>query len=184
MIDPPAYAGGTDLILKSFLMTCKRACVRIGCESPGMKNINYPAKCSTLAALAVFIFISALPVYGQSAQPAGAVVEAGQFNLLVLGDSITWGQGLKDEHKTWYLVKTWLEATGGRQVRERIEAHSGAVIGSMGDTGGNPVPPLDGEIKRGLPSVNDQIENALRAYSDPGQVDFVIVDGCINDLDA
>src|SRR2546425_8048742 len=141
-----------------------------------MKHIYYSAKCSILAALAVLILISSLPVYAQSARPAG---EDRQFNLLVLGDSITWGQGLKDEHKTWYLVKTWLESTEGRPVRETILAHSGAVIGSVGDTGGNPVPPLDGEINRGLPSVNDQIDSALRSYANPGQVDLVIVDGCI-----
>ncbi|HZI49303.1 MAG TPA: hypothetical protein VFD75_16020, partial [Pyrinomonadaceae bacterium] len=32
-----------------------------------------------------------------------------EFNLLVLGDSILWGQGLKTEHKSWHLVKNWLE---------------------------------------------------------------------------
>ena len=146
-----------------------------------MKRIAYSAKCSTLAALAAIIFISPLPGYGQSARPAAA---DSQFNLLVLGDSITWGQGLRDEHKAWYLVKTWLEDSGGRRVRERIEAHSGAVIGSVGDSTGNPVPPLDGEVNRALPSVNDQIEDALRSYADPAKVDLVIVDGCINDLDA
>jgi lysophospholipase L1-like esterase len=146
-----------------------------------MKRIAHPAKCSILAALAAVIFISSLPAFGQSAQPAA---DDRQFNLLVLGDSIAWGQGLRDEHKAWYQVKTWLEESAGRKVRERVEAHSGAVIGSPGDAGGNPVPPLDGEVNRGLPSVNDQIDNALRSYADPSKVDLVIVDGCINDLDA
>jgi lysophospholipase L1-like esterase len=146
-----------------------------------MKRIAHPAKCSILAALAAIIFISSLPTFGQSAQPAA---DDRQFNLLVLGDSIAWGQGLRDEHKAWYQVKTLLEESAGRKVRERVEAHSGAVIGSPGDSGGNPVPPLDGEVNRGLPSVNDQIDNALRSYADPSQVDLVIVDGCINDLDA
>ena len=146
-----------------------------------MKRIPYLANCSFLAVLAVIIFISSLPIYGQS-EPSAAVDR--QFNLLVLGDSIPWGQGLRDEHKAWYLVKTWLENTSGRQVRETIEAHSGAVIGSVGDAAGNLVPPLDGEVNRGLPSVNDQIDNALRSYADPAKVDLVIVDGCINDLDA
>lgn len=146
-----------------------------------MKRISYLAKCSSLAALAVIICISSLPIYGQSQQ---TVAVDRQFNLLVLGDSIPWGQGLKDEHKAWYLVKTWLESTGGQQVRETILAHSGAVIGSVGDSAGNPIPPLDGEINRGLPSVNDQIDSALRTYADPGKVDLVMVDGCINDLDA
>jgi lysophospholipase L1-like esterase len=146
-----------------------------------MKRIAHPAKCSILAALAAIIFISSLPTDGQSTQPAANVR---QFNLLVLGDSIAWGQGLKDEHKAWYQVKAWLEDAAGRKVLERIEAHSGAVIGSVGDSGGNPVPPQDGEVNRGLPSVNHQIDNALRSYADPAQVDLVLVDGCINDLDA
>jgi lysophospholipase L1-like esterase len=146
-----------------------------------MKRIINSAKYSILAALAVIIFISSLPAYGQSTQPA---TTDRQFNLLVLGDSIAWGQGLRDEHKAWYLVKSWLEANHGRQVSETVLAHSGAVIGTAGEPGGNVGPVLDGEVNRGLPSINDQIENALRTYVDPARVDLVIVDGCINDLDA
>ena len=100
-----------------------------------MKSTPCIAKCSTLAALAAVIFFSSLTGYGQSIRPAAD----GQFNLLVLGDSILWGQGLRDEHKSWYLVKTWLESNG-RHVRERVEAHSGAVIGAAGDSGADPVP--------------------------------------------
>lgn len=146
-----------------------------------MKRIAQPAKISILAALAAIVFISSLPAFGQSAQPAA---DDRQFNLLVLGDSIAWGQGLRDEHKAWYQVKAWLENSAGRRVFERVEAHSGAVIGSPGDSGGNPDPPLDGEVNRTLPSVNHQLEKALRSYADPRQVDLIIVDGCINDLDA
>jgi len=149
--------------------------------NPRMKVISNSAKSFLLAALAVSILVSSSPVYGQSAQPAN---DDKQFNLLVLGDSIAWGQGLREEHKAWYLVKTWLENNSGRQVRQRVEAHSGAVIGSVGDSAGNPVPALDGEVNRGLPSVNDQIDDALRSDTDPAKVDLVIVDGCINDLDA
>ncbi len=47
------------------------------------------------------------------------------FNLLVLGDSILWGQGLKEEHKAWYLVKNWLQQTTGRDVRGRRRSRSG-----------------------------------------------------------
>src|SRR6266850_7609270 len=144
-----------------------------------MKVVSYSAKSFLFAALPAVIFIFSLPVYGQSIRPGAD----GQFNLLVLGDSISWGQGLKDEHKAWYQVKTWLE-TSGRKVSERIEAHSGAVIGAVGDSGADPIPALDGEVSRGVPSVNGQIDNALRSYADPAKVDLVLVDGCINDLDA
>ena len=145
-----------------------------------MKRIA-PANCSIPATLAAIIFISSLPILGQSAQP---VAVDRQFNLLVLGDSIAWGQGLRDEHKAWYLVKTWLQTTAGREVRERIEAHSGAVVGSVGDARSHAVVPLDGELSRARPSVNDQIDDALKSYADPSQVDLVLVDGCINDVDS
>src|SRR5258706_14043044 len=143
-----------------------------------MNVVSYSTKVFLLAALAASLLVSTIPTYGQNAPP---VADDTYFNLLVLGDSIAWGQGLREEHKAWYLVKTWLEKNIGRQVREREEAHSGAVIGSVGDSAGNPVPAQDGEVNRGLPSVNDQINNALRAYADPAKVDLEIVDGCIND---
>ena len=103
-----------------------------------MKRIIHSAKYSVLA-LAAIIFIASLPVSGQSTQPPTA---DRQFNLLVLGDSIAWGQGLRDEHKAWYLVKAWLEANHGWQVRETVLAHSGAVIGTAGEPGGNDGPVL------------------------------------------
>ncbi|MDX6383839.1 MAG: hypothetical protein QOK48_1412 [Blastocatellia bacterium] len=143
-----------------------------------MKRTNHPTKYSILAALAVLIFVSSFPVQAQSRQADR------HLNLLVLGDSIAWGQGLRDEHKAWHLVKTWLEANHELQVSQTVLAHSGAVIGTAGEPGGNLGPVLDGEVNRGLPSINDQIETALRAYADPAKVDLVIVDGCINDLDA
>lgn len=149
-----------------------------------MKRIAYPMKVSVIAALVAVFIVSSLPVYAQSPQPVSAVKsDDRQLNLLVLGDSIAWGQGLRVEHKAWYQIKTWLQDSG-RNVRERIEAHSGAVIGSPGDSAGNPVPALDGEVNRGYPSVNHQIGNALLSYADPSQVDLVLVNGCINDVDA
>src|SRR5438874_3682949 len=36
----------------------------------------------------------------------------------------------KDEHKASSLVKSWLEQQTGREVRQMIQAHSGAIIGS------------------------------------------------------
>jgi len=123
-----------------------------------MNVVSYSTKVFLLAALAASLLVSTIPTYGQNAPP---VPDDTHFNLLVLGDSIAWGQGLREEHKAWYLVKTWLEKNSGRPVRERVEAHSGAVIGSVGGSAGNPLPLQDGEVNRGLPSVNDQIENAL-----------------------
>src|SRR5213080_3359372 len=133
----------------------------------------------SLVAIAALSFLLSSSVCAQNINSAER-----PLNLLVLGDSILWGQGLKEEHKAWHQVKSWLERTIGREVRENIEAHSGAVIGSAGDQTDNSTVWLDGEINRAVPTVNEQISYALRSYSDRSQVDLVLVDGCINDIDA
>src|SRR5262245_14890368 len=100
--------------------------------------------------------------------------------MLVLGDANSWGQGLKTEHKSWHHVKVWLEKNTGRNVIERIEAHSGAVIdrSSLTDT----LVSTNAEVNVGLPTINDQVDNALRFYSDPAGVDLVLLSGCGNDV--
>src|ERR1051325_8509596 len=116
-------------------------------------------RCALAAIAALLLFFSA---YSQSPPPADRQPER-PLNLLVLGDSILWGQGLRDEHKAWYLVKSWLQQTAGRDVRERIEAHSGAVIGSADDFGDSRnAAALDGEISRAYPTINNQIDNAIK----------------------
>jgi hypothetical protein len=65
-------------------------------------------------------------------------------------------------------------------VEERIEAHSGAVIerNSLTDN----LTSSNREVNVGLPTINEQIDNALRFYSDPSQVDLVLLSGCGNDV--
>lgn len=128
---------------------------------------------------AVVIFAFAAAVQAQTAPTAAPR----DFNLVVLGDSILWGQGLKTEHKSWYLLKNWLEENQHVTVRQRVEAHAGAVIGSAGVA-----PPrsltLYGEINSAWPTLHDQINDAARVIGDTSQVDLVLVDGCINDVNA
>lgn len=150
-----------------------------------MRVIAPSARLSRLAALAAIILLS-LTSYGQTS-PANAPEKSERVvNMLVLGDSISWGQGLKDEHKAWFLVKKWLELNSGRPVRVQVEAHSGAVISAMTEPGDDPRTnyTLDGELSRAEPTINEQIDNAVRSLADPTQVDLVLVNGCINDVDA
>ena len=136
-------------------------------------------------ALAAIIFISSASVRAQNPQPAATEKSAPRpLNMLVLGDSISWGQGLKDEHKAWHQTMAWLRETTGRDVRERIEAHSGAVIGSAEERRAISDAPMDGEVNRAVPTIHEQIDEALKSYTDPSQVDLVLVNGCINDVDA
>jgi len=144
-----------------------------------MKVIAPPPKLLLAAAIAAVLLVS--PVYSQA-------VKERPVNLLVLGDSISWGQGLRDDHKASYLVKRWLEQQTGREVFQTMQAHSGAVIGtSEGSTdkaGLDAAFSLDGELSRGYPTINDQVDYAVRAFGNPAHVDLVIVNGCINDVDS
>jgi lysophospholipase L1-like esterase len=124
-----------------------------------------------------FVVLAAATVFCQTStdQQAGR-----PLNILVLGDSVLWGQGLKTEHKSWYYVKVWLEKATGRAVREKVEAHSGAIIDRSSApeklTAPNP------EVDVALPTLNEQLDNAERFYSDPLGIDVVLVSGCANDV--
>ena len=141
------------------------------------------AKRVALAAIAALLLLCA-GVRAQTTQSNPPRKIDRPLNLLVLGDSISWGQGLKDEHKAWYLVKTWLRQNTGREVLERIEAHSGAVVGTPNQSEPSSFSDLNGELSRAYPTINGQLDHALKMYADPASVDLVLVDGCINDLDS
>jgi len=144
-----------------------------------MKVIAPPAKLLLSVAIAAVLLVARASSQTAKDQP---------LNLLVLGDSISWGQGLRDEHKASYLVKAWLEQQTGREVLQTIQAHSGAVIGpieSTGDKAGlDAAFKLDGELSRAYPTINDQIDYAVRAFGNPARVDLVIINGCINDVES
>jgi len=103
--------------------------------------------------------------------------------MLVLGDSIMWGQGLKQERKFWWRVKCWLEEKTGREVIEKVVAHSGAHLDNS-YTGPPKFSSNDGEVNLPFPTVNQQLDQALSYFgNDRLKVDLVLVDGCINDVD-
>jgi lysophospholipase L1-like esterase len=126
-----------------------------------------------------FLF-SMLIVVGVVCQPQSSDQKLRPLNMLVLGDSIMWGQGLKPEHKSWRQVKLWLERTTGRAVLERVEAHSGALIepGPTDDqlSASNP------EVNVARPTVHDQVDAALKYYQDPAAVDVILLSACGNDV--
>lgn len=104
------------------------------------------------------------------------------IHMLVIGDSILWGQGLKTEQKSWYRVKLWLEKNTGRKVIERIEAHSGAVIESASAADNKTTD--NREVNLALPTLHDELDHALREYANPSEVELILVSGCGNDVGA
>ncbi|HEX3280579.1 MAG TPA: SGNH/GDSL hydrolase family protein [Pyrinomonadaceae bacterium] len=108
---------------------------------------------------------------------AGAPLE-----MLVLGDSIMWGQGLKPEQKFPWRLKCWLQEKTNREVIETVFAHSGALIARA--TEKPRFESNDGEVNLPYPSINEELDHALAFYG-PGntKVNLILLDGCINDVD-
>src|SRR5262249_22159955 len=111
------------------------------------------------------------------------------FNMVVLGDSIMWGQGLPQDQKFSTLVQNWLAKwVAPRPVQRFVFAHSGARIAPTGnDTGpdlSNGPAAFVGEVPDPSPSILSQIELALNrlpqlGVAQPSDVDLVLVDGGI-----
>ncbi len=117
-------------------------------------------------------------VCGQIFLRAESTLAAGSgppYEMIVLGDSILWGQGLAEEQKSSTLVQRWLAEKLSRPVRKRVYARSGATVEQDG-------PRLDlshGEVPSSSPHIALQAE----CVPNPGRVDLVLVNGCINDVD-
>jgi lysophospholipase L1-like esterase len=54
--------------------------------------------------------------------------KAKDFEMLVVGDSLIWGQGLEEKDKFYTLTKNWLQTEFNKQVNLKVKAHSGATI--------------------------------------------------------
>ncbi len=129
--------------------------------------------------------LASSPVFGERQERTA-------FNFLVIGDSVIWGQGLKEEQKFYSLTKAWIEKdvlAGSLPVELKVFAHSGAsvkldpkeraALDSANRTGHELVHP---EVNVSFPTIEKQIRSAAEAYQDPKSVDLIMVSGGIPDV--
>ena len=130
----------------------------------------------------LIVFVITRPFVVASAQTTTA---PRLFEMLVLGDSVVWGQGLTEEKKFYTKVKNAIERElpDNRKVRQLVEAHSGAVIAPKKPKS---CPIAPGEVPIGTPTLFSQVDAALSKYASFGvkrnDVDLVLLNGCINDV--
>ncbi len=99
------------------------------------------------------------------------------LRVLVLGDSVMWGQGLQAHQKIHARVIAALRAREGDiGAYPRLLAHSGAIVGASGVTGEG----VDPEVPWSYPTIRQQ---AQADVPDPESVDVVLVNGGINDIE-
>jgi lysophospholipase L1-like esterase len=134
-----------------------------------------------LFALIVFVLITATSAAANCANHP-ELSSDNPLHMLVIGDSIMWGQGLRDEEKFSSRVKCWLEEKTDREVRVLVEAHSGAVI-----SGASSSPAVfitsDHEVNLTSPSINQQLDQAIQFYTEKrASPALILMNGCINDV--
>jgi hypothetical protein len=95
--------------------------------------------------------------------------------MLVMGDSVMWGQGLEDGNKFYRLAFDRL-AQKYPDLQPAMRAHSGAVIGAGINS---KWPSLPGEIPATGPTIFDQCNQ----YAEPSAVRVILMNGGINDID-
>jgi hypothetical protein len=135
-------------------------------------------------AFAVSLVLFTFATSAQADCPGGYKPPAGNpLEMLVLGDSIMWGQGLKPEEKFSWRIKCWLQEKTSREVRQTVFAHSGALISA--DPGTAPrFKSNDGEVNLPYPTINEELNHAREFYGPANsKVNLILLDGCINDVD-
>ena len=128
----------------------------------------------------------------------GARHQRRPLRMLVLGDSVMWGQGLKEENKFSYLVRDWLceKRNGGpcadaADVQMHVRAHSGATVYKDRNQDElflrtNSPREYPGEVNVSNPTIHAQLTLAERHYAaesiPTGEVDLILLNGGINDM--
>jgi hypothetical protein len=119
------------------------------------------------------------------------VNDSEDFRMLVLGDSVLWGVGLRNENKIHTKIVRWLETEVFRERRRAVKpfilAHSGARIQSAFDKKKKLLPAAGSpEIGSSNPSILSQIDLAAEACTrqgvSPDKIELIIVNGGANDL--
>ncbi len=100
------------------------------------------------------------------------------YRIAVLGDSVAWGQGLREDNRTSTLVARSLDErwAGSRGVYVDSRAHSGAPIGVRI---AEELSSLPGEVPTSFPTILQQVAGFTE---DPDGVDLVLISGGINDI--
>ncbi len=133
-----------------------------------------------LFVLGVLFLLNATPVFADCPDQ-GPFAKDEPLQMLVIGDSIMWGQGLREDEKFSTRVKCWLQQKTSREVRVHVEAHSGAVI--SGSSGPTDFPTTSGEVNSTTPTINQQLDHAIRFYNESRtSPSLILMNGCINDI--
>lgn len=133
--------------------------------------------------------LAAAPLHGVLAHESTA------YSMLVIGDSLIWGQGLLEKDKTYTHVAEWLRGEAfavPRSVDVKVKAHSGANIrfdtkeaAKYRAAGKDENHYYPGEMNLSTPSMWKQVETAAEEFRAAGRArgaDLVLLTAGITDI--
>ncbi|MGC2236708.1 MAG: hypothetical protein WA584_11135 [Pyrinomonadaceae bacterium] len=136
---------------------------------------------------------AAFALAGRSAFSSEISDNSGEnFDFLVIGDSLVWGQGLREEQKFYHLTREWLQTEifkNERQINLKVKAHSGASINlkqyetdalQAAEIGEDEF--FHREVNLSFPSIRAQIDVARKEYENPQSVNLIMLTGGITDI--
>ena len=183
-VDPPAQ--DSDAGVRRLIAANESTCAVSGCfwlppDSPSSRSLSHrvrvlvpDALLSDLPWLELFVSETAggTPLAADRIQLTQSF-----FYLAALGDSIVWGNGLRDRQKFRNIVADTIEHETGRKVVPQVLAVSGAEI-----VGEQPFTICDvgcsGEAPTGVTPILVQAERVQQ----PELMDLILLDGCANDV--
>jgi hypothetical protein len=134
------------------------------------------------------VFIITLAVLGNATPPADA------FDLLVVGDSLVFGQGLLEKDKIYTRVVEWLRTSAPgspREVHLKTKAHSGSTlkfhaneVEAFRKAARDETFSYKPEVNVSFPSTWKQLEVAAEEYRASGKsgADLILLSTCITDI--
>jgi hypothetical protein len=127
--------------------------------------------------------------------PASLLAQSAKpFELLVVGDSLIWGQGLPEKDKIFTHVANWLRdggLGGARKVNVTVKAHSGSTLKfhpsdaeAYRKAGRDETFYYKPEVNVSFPSTWKQLEVADSEYKAAGKngADLILLSACITDI--
>jgi hypothetical protein len=116
------------------------------------------------------------------------------LKVIAFGTSLTWGDGLKEESTYRYLVASYVGKQTKRTVAMWTFAHSAAYLTDASDAGtlALSAAPSKGDLNGTIPAVESvsgqtddgQADCALKRKASLQNADLILLDGCINEVNA
>lgn len=99
------------------------------------------------------------------------------FYQAAVGDSVVWGNGLREQDKFHSIVADRIERERNVKVIQQVWAYSGATISSI-----EPEIICTTNCNGEIPKFNTSIVRQLDLIENPEAVDLVLLNGCVNDV--